>query len=187
MSTTNDKNPDAANHSTFTASTTSVSTISPRTSSRQSIMDAANSSLASQISYDYLRDGKFGRFPKTKEWKDLSDRHKTQNKAFTHFEGIIEHGTVDKNTIQDGITLDFAPAAKKYFKKSWESPDIDTTKLAAFSKTLISAVSKPIYQDARNIPIKLAQTTPEFFNENWSYYTGYITDYKKGKKEHYNK
>jgi hypothetical protein len=30
-------------------------------------MDAANSSLAAQRSYDYLRDGKFGKFPKTTE------------------------------------------------------------------------------------------------------------------------
>jgi hypothetical protein len=63
------------------------------------------------------------------------DRHKTQKKAFTHFKGIIDQGTVDENTIQDGITLNFGPAAKKYFKKLWESPDINTTKLAEFSKT----------------------------------------------------
>jgi hypothetical protein len=83
------------------------------------------------------------------------------------------------NRIQDGITLNFGPAARKYFKKSWDSPDIDTTKLAEFSKTLIAA-SKPIYQDVRNILIRLAQTTPEFFNENWSYTTGYITNCKEG-------
>jgi hypothetical protein len=56
---------------------------------------------------------------------------------------------------------------------------MDTTKLAEFSKTLIAA-SDPIYQDARNILIKLAQTTPEAFNDNWSYTTGYITNCKEG-------
>jgi hypothetical protein len=142
-------------------------------------MDAANSSLEAQRSYDYLRDGKFGKFPKTTEWKDLSDRHKTQNKAFIHFEGIINQGTVDVDTIQDGISLEFGPAAKKYFKKLWDSPDIGTTKLAEFSRNLLAA-SEPINQDARNILIRLAQTTPEFFNENWSYTTGYITNCKEG-------
>jgi hypothetical protein len=110
-------------------------------------------------------------FPETPAWKALSDRHKTQNKAFTHFEGIIDQNTVDDDSIQDGITLNFRPAAKK----SWKSQDIDTTKLAEFSITLIAA-SEPIYQDARNILIKLAQTTPEVFNDNWSYTTGYITN-----------
>jgi hypothetical protein len=56
---------------------------------------------------------------------------------------------------------------------------MDTTKLAEFSKTLIAA-SEPIYQDTRNILIKLAQTTPEVFNDNWSYTTGYITNCKEG-------
>jgi hypothetical protein len=105
-------------------------------------------------------DGKFGKFPNTPEWKVLSDRHKKQNKPFTHYEGIIEQGTVDDDTIQDGITLDFGPAAKKHFKKSWDSPDIDRSKLAEFSKTLVAA-SEPIYQDARDILTRLAQTTPE--------------------------
>jgi hypothetical protein len=142
-------------------------------------MDAANSSLAAQRSYDYLRDGKFGKFPNTPEWKVLSDRHKKQNKPFTHYEGIIEQDTIDEDTIQDGITLDFGPATKKHFKKLWDSPDIDRSKLAEFSKTLVAA-SEPIYQDARDILIRLAQTTPEVFNENWSYTTGYITNCKEG-------
>jgi hypothetical protein len=182
MTTTNKKIHHAAALSTAIAGTASTSSITTTTSgppTRQSIMDAANSSLTAQRSYDYLRDGKFGKFPKTPAKKALSDRHKTQNKAFTHFEGIIDQNTVDDDTIQDSITLSFGPAAKKYFTKSWKSPDIDTTKLAEFSKTIIAA-SEPIYQDARNILIKLAQTTPEVFNDNWSYTTGYITNCKEG-------
>jgi hypothetical protein len=182
MTTTNKKIQHAATLSTVTAGTASTSSITTTTSgppTRQSIMNTANSSLEAQRSYDYLRDGKFGKFPKIPEWKALSERHKTQNKAFTHFEGIIDQNTVDKDTIQDGITLNFRPAAKKIFKKSWEFPDIDTTKLADFSKILIAA-TEPIYQDARNILIRLAQTTPEAFNDNWSYTTGYITNCKEG-------
>jgi hypothetical protein len=68
-------------------------------------MDAANSSLAAQRSYDNLRDGKFRKFPKTPAWKIISERLITQNKAFTHFEGIIDQNTVDDDSIQDGITL----------------------------------------------------------------------------------
>jgi hypothetical protein len=71
MSTTNDKNQDAANHSTVTASTTSISTTSCRPSSWQSIMDAANSNLVAQRSYDYLRDGKFWKFPKNNRMERL--------------------------------------------------------------------------------------------------------------------
>jgi hypothetical protein len=119
-------------------------------------MDAANSSLAAQRSYDYLRDGQFGKFPKTPTWKIISERLITQN---THFEGIIAQNTVDDDSIQDGITLNFGPVAKKYFTKSWTSPDIDTTKLAKFSKILLAS-SEPIYQDAGIVLIKLAQTTP---------------------------
>jgi hypothetical protein len=182
MTTTNEKIHHAATLSTAIAGTASTSSITTTTSgppTRQSIMNAANSSLAAQRSYDYLRDGKFGKFPKTLAWKALLDRHKTQNKAFTHFEGIIDQNKVDDDTIQDGITLNLELATKNYFTKLWKSTDIGTTKLAEFSKTLISA-SEPIYQDTRNILIKLAQTTPEVFKDNWSYTTGYITNRKEG-------
>jgi hypothetical protein len=182
MTTTNENIHHAAALSTATEGTASTSSITTTTSGPptwQSIMDAANSSLAAQRSYDYLRDRKFGKFPKTPAWKTLSERHKTQNNAFTHFEGIIDQNTVDDDSIQDGIILNFGPAAKKYFTKSWKSPDMDTTKLAELSRTLMVA-SEPIYQDARNILIKLAQLTPEVFNDNWSYTTGYITNCKEG-------
>jgi hypothetical protein len=164
---------------TGTASTSSITTTKSGPSNRQSIMDATNSSLAAQRSYDYLRYGKFGKFPKAPTWKIISERLITQNKAFTHFEGIIDQNTVDDDSIQDGITLNFGPAAKKYFTKLWKSPDIDTAKLAKFSKILLAA-SERIYQDARNVLIKLAQTTPKAFNDNWSYTTGYITNCKEG-------
>jgi hypothetical protein len=120
MTTTIDKIHHAAAPSTATtgtASTSSITTTNPGPSKRQSIMDAANSSLAAQRSYDYLRDGKFGKFPKTPTWKIISERLITQNKAFTHFEGIIDQNMVDDDSIQDGITLNFGPAAKKYFTK----------------------------------------------------------------------
>jgi hypothetical protein len=113
-------------------------------------MDEANSSLSAQRSYDYLRDGKFGKFPKTPAWKALSDRHKTQNKAFTHFEGIIDQNTADDDTIQDGITLNFGPAAKKYFTKSWKSPDIDTTKLNSSIRTHLPRHQEHSYQTGTN-------------------------------------
>ena len=181
MSVTKEATSVAATCSTISASTASTSTTSTGLpplppSSRQAIMEAANTTLANSRSYDYLKEGKV---KKTTAWKDLSDRHKSQNKAFTHYEGCIDMGTADEKTIQDGIAINFGPAAKEYFSKSWESPYIDKDKLAEFSKTLIAA-TEPIYQDARNTLIKLAQTSPERFDEKWSYSTGFITNCKEG-------
>jgi hypothetical protein len=110
MITTNEKIQHAANHSTVTASATSVSTTISGPSSRQSIIDTANSSLEAQRSYDYLRDGKFGKFPKTTY--PTATKHKTKHSP-TLKESSNKQGTVEEDTIQDDKTLDFGAGSQK--------------------------------------------------------------------------
>jgi hypothetical protein len=90
----------------------------------------ANESLAATRSYDYLADGKY---KTTKAWATLTDRHKKQNKPFTHLEGILEglpadpRPKPDLSSIQDNILIKFAPAAQSHFNKPWFSPDVSAT------------------------------------------------------------
>jgi hypothetical protein len=79
-----DKSTDTA--STATSSTLSIPSQSPY-SSRQLMIKKANETLAATRSYDYLADGKY---KTTKAWDTNTDRHKKQNKPFTHLEGILE-------------------------------------------------------------------------------------------------
>jgi hypothetical protein len=90
------------------------------------------------------------------------------------------------STIQDGITIKFAPAAQFHFNKPWNSPDVSTDMLTKFASNLIDLNSsipwakKALGQDARNTLIKLAQTSPEIFDEAWAYSTRFITNWKEG-------
>jgi hypothetical protein len=100
------------------------------------MIKTANEKLAATRSYDYLADGKY---KTTKAWDTVTDRHKKQNKPFTHLEGILE-GLIanprlkpDMSTIQDGILIKFAPAAQSHFNKPWFSLDVSTDMLTSFA------------------------------------------------------
>jgi hypothetical protein len=153
------------------------------------MIKTANENLAATRSYNYLADGKY---KTTKAWDTVTDRHRKQNKPFIHLEGILE-GLIanqrpkpDMSTIQDGIIIKFAPAAQFHFNKPWYSPDVSTDMLTTFASNLIDLNSslywanKALRQDARNTLIKLAQTSPEIFDEAWAYSTGFITNCKEG-------
>jgi hypothetical protein len=174
--------------STATSSTSSTSPQSPY-QSRQVIIKTANKNQADARSYDYLADGKY---KTTKAWDTVTDRNKKQNKPFTHLEGILERLIAnprlkpDMSTIQDGISIKFAPAAQFHFNKPWNSPDVSIDMLTKFARDLIDLNSsipwanKAMGQDARNTLIKLAQTSPKIFDEAWAYSTGFIPNCKEG-------
>jgi hypothetical protein len=90
------------------------------------------------------------------------------------------------SSIQDGILIKFAPAAQSHFNKPWFSPDVSTDMLTSFASNLLDLNSslpwanKAQGQDAHNTLIKLAQTSPEIFDEAWAYSTGFITNCKEG-------
>jgi hypothetical protein len=103
-------------------------------------------------------------------------------------EGLIANPRLkpDMSTIQDGITIKFAPAAQFHFNKPWYSPDVSTNMLTTFASNFIDLNSllpwanKALGQDAHNIHVKLAQTSTEIFDEAWAYSTGFITHCKEG-------
>jgi hypothetical protein len=103
-------------------------------------------------------------------------------------EGLIANPRLktDMSTIQDGIAIKFAPSAQFHFIKPWNSPDVSTNMLTKFARDLIDLNSsipwanKALGQDARNTIIKLAQTSPEIFDEAWAYSTGFITNCIEG-------
>lgn len=159
-----------------TASTTSSSIFS-NSSSKLERIKIANKLLADSRAYDYLADGKF---PPTSAWSYVNTRDKERNPPFTHLEGILDPTVLpDMTTIQDGIAVKFAPAAKQYFTQPWDSPDVTTEMLTSLTKSVSNLGEKwpqePLRQDARHILIALAQTSPEAFDDLWSYTTGYIT------------
>jgi hypothetical protein len=174
--------------STATSSTLSTPSQSPQ-NSRQSMIETANENLAATRSYNYLADGKY---KTTKAWDTVMDRHKKQNKPFTHLEGILEGLPAnprlkpDMSSIQDGILIKFAPAAQSHFNKPWFSPYVSTDMLTSFASNLLDLnpslpwANKAQGQDARNTLIKLAQTSPEKFDEAWAYSTGFIMNCKEG-------
>ena len=86
-------------------------------------------------------------------------------------------------SIQDGITVNFAPASRYLLPKGWDSPDVTPAMLTAVAKKVADPKrewpDETIRQDACHILIKLAQTTPESFDDAWSYTTGYITNCKE--------
>jgi hypothetical protein len=90
------------------------------------------------------------------------------------------------SSIQDGIIIKFAPAAQFHFNKPWFSLDVSTDMLTKFASNLIDLNSslpwanKALGQDACNTLIKLAQTSPEIFDEAWAYSKGFITNCKEG-------
>jgi hypothetical protein len=114
----------------------------------------ANKNLAATRSYDYLADGKY---KTTKAWDTVTDRHKKQNKPFTHLEGILE-GLIanpglkpDMSSIQDGIIIKFAPAAQSHFNKPWFSPDVSTGEvplIATFISKYITGTDRRARLDA---------------------------------------
>jgi hypothetical protein len=69
--------------------------------------------------------------------------------------------------------------------KPWYSLDVSTDMLTTFASNLIDLNSslpwanKALGQDAHNTLIKLAQTSPEIFDEAWTYSTGFITNCKE--------
>jgi hypothetical protein len=103
-------------------------------------------------------------------------------------EGLIANPRLKPNvsTIQDGITIKFASAALFHFNKPWHSPDVSTDMLTKFTSNLIDLNSsipwanKALGQDTHNTLIKLAQTSPEIFDEAWAYSTGFIMNCKEG-------
>jgi len=173
--------------STSTRSTTSLTTVTSAADYRKSILDEYDKRQEDSRLYSYPRQGKF---PRTKAWKDTPDRLIAQNKPFTHLEGISREGShTDADSIQDGLDKLFEPASTRYFDKKWDDPDLTTKQLTDFA-SLLSKPSKqstlnwsydPIGQEARHILIRLAQTSPEIFDEHWSYTTGDLTTCNEGK------
>jgi hypothetical protein len=144
------------------------------------MIKTANEHLAATRSYAYLADGKYRT---AKAWDTVWDCHRKHNKPFTHLEGILEglianpRLKLHMSTIQDGITIKFTPAAQFHFNKPWHSPDVSTDMLTKFASNLIDLNSsipwanKALGQDTHNTLIKLAQTSPEIFDEAWAYST----------------
>ena len=154
---------------------------------RQTTIAEANIALEKTRSYDYLKEGKFAT---TKAYEDLATRSIASNKGFTHYEGLKD-GTVltenvqpDLDSIQDGITVNFNQAALQLLPNGWDDPEVTPAKLTEAVRE-IAVPRKPwkddtIRQDARAMLIKLARTSPEIFDESWSYTTGFITNCKEG-------
>ena len=96
---------------------------------------------------------------------------------------LTEKVKPDMTSIQDGITVNFAPASRYLLPKGWDSPDVTPAMLTAVAKKVADPKrewpNETIRQDACHILIKLAQTTPESFDDAWSYTTGYITNCKE--------
>ena len=173
--------------STSTGSTASLTTTTSAADYRKSVIDGYDRRQEDSRLYSFLRQGKF---PRTKAWKDTPDRQIAQNKPFTHLEGISREGNhTDPDSIQDGLDKLFEPASTRYFDKKWDDPDLTTKQLTDFA-SLLSKPSKqstlnwsydPIGQEARHILIRLAQTSPETFDDQWSYTTGNLNTCNEGK------